>query len=137
MKQRPREATRRQRTATHAAYVLPPQRPERLREAGSKSRRKGDRSQPRTIPRTFDLGLRLLLFFAVSKHKGFYRTCLVTRASSTGRRNTIQCIDSRMLSRENHLFGSTRSKPSQGSVPVGPVLASDSSFCFQCQVGSS
>ena len=42
-----------------------------------------------------------------------------------------------MLPRENHLFGCTRSKPSQGSVPVGLALASDFSFCFQCKVGSS
>jgi hypothetical protein len=32
----------------------------------------------------------------------------VTAASSTGRCNTIQCIDSTMLARENHLFGCTR-----------------------------
>jgi|SRR5271156_46069 hypothetical protein len=58
-------------------------------------------------------------------------------ASSTGRRNTIQCTDSTMLARENHLFGCTRSKPSQGSVQAGLALASDFSFCFQCQAGSS
>src|SRR5580692_10327290 len=39
--------------------------------------------------------------------------------------------------RENHLFGCTRSKPSQGSVPTGVALASDFSFCFQCEVGSN
>ena len=42
-----------------------------------------------------------------------------------------------MLSRENYLFGYTRSKPSQGSVPDGPALASDFGFCFQCQASSS
>jgi len=42
-----------------------------------------------------------------------------------------------MLARENHLFGCTRSKPSQGSVPAGLTLASDFSFCFQCQAGPS
>jgi hypothetical protein len=31
--------------------------------------------------------------------------CPVTRASSTGRCNSIQCVDSRMLPRENHPFG--------------------------------
>ena len=41
-----------------------------------------------------------------------------------------------MLPRENHLFGCARPKPSQGSVPVGLALASDISFCFQCEVGS-
>jgi hypothetical protein len=34
-------------------------------------------------------------------------------------------------------MGCTRSKPSQGSVPDGLAPASDFSFCFQCQVGSS
>jgi hypothetical protein len=42
-----------------------------------------------------------------------------------------------MLARENHLFGCTRPKPSQGSVPAALTLTSDFSFCFQCQVGSS
>src|SRR5277367_5791755 len=61
----------------------------------------------------------------------------ITRASSTGRRNTMQCIDSTMLARENHLFDCTRSKPSQSSVPAGLTLASDFGFCFQCQAGPS
>jgi hypothetical protein len=42
-----------------------------------------------------------------------------------------------MLARENNLLGSTRSNPSQSSVPAGLTLASDFSFCFQCQEGSS
>jgi hypothetical protein len=42
-----------------------------------------------------------------------------------------------MLARESPLFGCTRPKPSQGSVPVGLTLASDFGFCFQCKVGSS
>jgi hypothetical protein len=42
-----------------------------------------------------------------------------------------------MLPQGNHLFGSARSIPSQGSVPASLALASDSSSCFQCQVGSS
>jgi DNA-binding winged helix-turn-helix (wHTH) protein/tetratricopeptide (TPR) repeat protein len=58
-------------------------------------------------------------------------------ASSTGRCNTIQCIDSTMLALENHLFGCTRSKPSQCSVPASLTLASDFGFCFQCQALSS
>src|SRR5580692_2264960 len=42
-----------------------------------------------------------------------------------------------MLARENHPFGCARLKPSQASVPAGLTLASHSSFCFQCQAGSS
>ena len=61
----------------------------------------------------------------------------VSAAGSNGRCNTIQCIDSKMLPRENHLFGCTWSKPKQGSVPTGLTLASDFSLCFQWQVGSS
>src|SRR5271156_3958353 len=64
-------------------------------------------------------------------------TCPVTRASSTGRCNTIQCVDSAMLPREYRLFGCTRPKPRQGSVPAGLTLASDSGLCFQCKGGSS
>jgi hypothetical protein len=59
------------------------------------------------------------------------------RCRSTGRRNTIQCIDSTMLPRENHLFGYTRSKCSQGNVSAGLIPASDFSFCFRCEAGSS
>jgi hypothetical protein len=58
-------------------------------------------------------------------------------ASSTGRCNTIQCIDSTMLARENHLCGCARLKLSQGSVPAGLTLTSDLGFCLQCQAGSS
>jgi hypothetical protein len=61
----------------------------------------------------------------------------VNAASSTSRCNTIHCVDSTMLARENHLFGCPRSKPSQSSVPTGLALASDFGFCFQCQAGSS
>jgi hypothetical protein len=42
-----------------------------------------------------------------------------------------------MLPREKHLLGCSRPKPSQVSVSTGLTLASDFSFCFQCQVGSS
>ena len=42
-----------------------------------------------------------------------------------------------MLLREELLFGYTRLRPSQVSVPVGPVLASDFGFCCHCKVGSS
>ena len=59
---------------------------------------------------------------------------LIACAGSDGRRNTIQCIDSTMLARANHVLGCTRSKPSQGSVPDGLALASDFSFCFHCEV---
>jgi hypothetical protein len=62
---------------------------------------------------------------------------LISRASSTSRCNTIHCVDSTMLARENHLFGCPRSKPSQSSVPTGLALASDFGFCFQCEAGSS
>ncbi len=64
-------------------------------------------------------------------------TCPVSAASSTGRRNTPQCIDSTMLPQADHLFGRSQLKPSQGSVPAGLALASDFSFSFQCKVGSS
>jgi hypothetical protein len=64
-------------------------------------------------------------------------TCLVSRAGSNGRRNTIQCVDSAMLPWEDHLFGFTWTKPSQGSVPAALTLASEFGFCFQCQAGSS
>jgi hypothetical protein len=64
-------------------------------------------------------------------------TCPVRAASSTGRRNTIQCIDSAMLLRKNQPFCITWTKPSQSSVSAGLTLASDSGFCFQCKGGSS
>ena len=63
--------------------------------------------------------------------------CLINAARSTGRCNTIQCIDSTILQPENHLIGSIGSKPSQGRVPAGLTPASDFSLCFQCKVGSS
>jgi hypothetical protein len=62
---------------------------------------------------------------------------LLSPASSTGRCNTIQCVDSAMLQRENHLFGCTRPKTNQDSFPAGLAVASDFGFCFQCQAGSS
>src|SRR5271169_169839 len=65
-----------------------------------------------------------------------YFKCPVTAAGSTGRCNTIQCVDPTMLARDNHLFRCTRSKPSQDSVPTRLTLASDFSSCFQCQEGS-
>jgi hypothetical protein len=49
----------------------------------------------------------------------------------------IQCTDSRMLPRKNCLFGCTRSKPSQGSVPAGLARASDFGSCLQYKVASS
>jgi hypothetical protein len=71
--------------------------------------------------------------------KGMHRVCQfpIRASSSTGQCNTIQCVDSTLLSWENHPFRCIRSKPSQGSVPAGLTLASDFSFCFQCKVGSS
>jgi hypothetical protein len=78
-----------------------------------------------------------LLLSRVTVHMKWNFTFPANAASSTGRCNTIQCIDSTMLARENHLFGCTRSKPSQGSVPAGLTLMSDFSFCFQCQADSS
>jgi hypothetical protein len=42
-----------------------------------------------------------------------------------------------MLLRENQLFGCTRPKPRQGSVPAGLTFASDFGFRFQHNVGSS
>jgi hypothetical protein len=61
----------------------------------------------------------------------------IRRAGSTGRCNTIQCIDSTVLLRENPLSICTRLKPSQGSILPGLALASEFSSCFQCQAGSS
>src|SRR5271170_5335279 len=58
-------------------------------------------------------------------------------ASSTGRCNTFQCIDSTMLPQENHPFGRAPSKTSQGSVPAGLTLTSDFSFCLQCKAAPS
>ena len=60
-------------------------------------------------------------------------TCLIRRASSTGRCNTIQWIESTMLGRENHLFSCARLKSSQGGVPTGLTLISDLGICFQGQ----
>jgi hypothetical protein len=62
---------------------------------------------------------------------------LINSASSTGRCNTIQWIESTMPGRENHLFSSARLKRSQGSVPTRLTLISDLGSCFQCQAGSS
>jgi hypothetical protein len=64
-------------------------------------------------------------------------TCLVSRAGSNGRRNTIQYIDSTTVAQENYLFGCTRSKPSQTGIPARLTLTSGFGFCFQCQAGSS
>src|SRR5271168_1335615 len=72
-----------------------------------------------------------------SRWRPAFSSHLISRASSTGRCNTIQCVDSAMLPRENHLFGCTPPKPSRSSVPAGQTLASDFGFCFQCQAGSS
>jgi hypothetical protein len=63
--------------------------------------------------------------------------CLINAASSTGRCNTIQCLDSAVLPRKNYLFGCARLRPNPGSVPAGLTLTSDLGFCFQCQAGSS
>ena len=41
-----------------------------------------------------------------------------------------------MLPQENHTFCCTLPKSNQGSVSAGLTLASDFSFCFQCQAGS-
>src|SRR5271168_3389714 len=68
-----------------------------------------------------------------SRWRPAFSSHLISRASSTGRCNTIQRIDSAMLLHENHLFGCTRPKPSQGSVPAGLSLASKFAFCFQCE----
>jgi hypothetical protein len=42
-----------------------------------------------------------------------------------------------MRARANHLFGCTRLKPSQSSVPAGLTLTSEFGFCVQCKVGSN
>ena len=61
----------------------------------------------------------------------------ISAASSSGRCKTFPCSDSTILARESHLFGCIRSKPPKGIGPVNLTLASDFSFCFQCQMGSS
>jgi hypothetical protein len=68
---------------------------------------------------------------------GDQRQFPISAASSTGRCNIIQCIDSTMLPRENHRFGCTLSKPSHGSVPAGLTTASNFNLCFQRKVDSS
>jgi hypothetical protein len=57
---------------------------------------------------------------------GFY----TVMGQSTGRCNTIQCVNSTLLPRENYAFGCIRSKRSQGSVPAGQTLVSDFGFFF-------
>src|SRR5271156_3287719 len=79
----------------------------------------------------------LVGLFHSLQHAGLSRRTLINAASSTGRCNTIQCIDSAMLPRDCHLIGCLRPEPSQGCVPAGLTLAVDFGFCFQCQVGSS
>ena len=59
----------------------------------------------------------------------------ISRADSDGRRNTIQPIDSTMLPSKKHLFGCTRSNPSQGSVLADLTIASDFAIRFQCYAG--
>jgi hypothetical protein len=59
----------------------------------------------------FFCSLRILRLSAALRDE---TTCTLKRASSTGRCNTIQCIDSTLLARENQLFGCARPKPSQG-----------------------
>jgi len=58
------------------------------------------------------------------------QTCPVSAASSTGRCNTIQCVDSTTLLQENYQFGCIRSKPSQGSVLDDLAVPSDFSLVF-------
>jgi hypothetical protein len=55
---------------------------------------------------------------------------------------TVDATPSNALIREcfpgrTHLFGRTRSKPSQGSVPADLTLASGFSLCFHCKLGST
>ena len=45
-------------------------------------------------------------------------------------RNTIQCIDSATLPRDNPLFDGAGPKPRQDSVPAGLTLAGNFGFCF-------
>jgi hypothetical protein len=64
----------------------------------------------------------------------FNSTCLVVVPAQPVDANTLQCIDSTMLPRENYLFGCTRSKSSQGSGPADLTITSDFCFSFQCKV---
>src|SRR5580658_7518644 len=60
-------------------------------------------------------------------------TCTISAAGSTGRCNTIQCIESAMFAGENQRFGCARLKTSQASVPAGLTLTSDLGICLRCQ----
>ena len=52
----------------------------------------------------------------------------INAASSTGRCNTIQCVDLTLLPGKSDLFGCTRSKPNYGGVPADLALESDLAF---------
>jgi hypothetical protein len=56
--------------------------------------------------------------------------CLINAAGSTGRCNTIPCIDSTTLPGRSDLFGCPSSKPSQGSVSADLILESDLALVF-------
>jgi hypothetical protein len=77
--------------------------------------------------------------FVIDVRNTYLETCWFPGipASSTGRCNTIQWIDLAVLPRENYLFGCTRPKPRQSSVPAGLTLASDFRSCLQCKAGSN
>jgi hypothetical protein len=54
-----------------------------------------------------------------------------------GRCNTIRCIESTMLARENHLFGRARSKPSQSNVPADLIESAVLAFVLNRVLGYS
>ena len=62
---------------------------------------------------------------------------LSRRLVQKGPVRSIQCVDSTLLPWEYHLFGCTRPKSCQGSVPAGLTLLGDFGFCFQCKGASS
>jgi hypothetical protein len=61
---------------------------------------------------------------------GVTATCPVSAASSTGRCNTLQRVDSIILPRGTDLFDCTWSKPSQDSVPADLAIPSNLAFVF-------
>jgi hypothetical protein len=77
--------------------------------------------------------------FQVGKSEKFrlVPTSAITAAGSTGRCNTIQCIDSTMLPRKNLSFWlySLKSKPGLCSGLSNP--SERFSLSFQCKVGSN
>jgi hypothetical protein len=73
-----------------------------------------------------------------SRWRPAFSSHLISRVGLNGRRNTIQYIDSTMLSpRKSDPFGCTRLKPKQGSFPADSNPNPRFSLCFQYKSGST